>query len=68
MVLEISVLKKQRENEIIALRDECAMTYGGDCNNRSICGICLLRDDARELTRLYESKETKRNFGKSSRK
>ena len=66
VVLEISVLKKQREAEILAMKDNCVMTYGGACSSKVYCPICLTKDDMREVTRLFESSEEKMDFGKSS--
>ena len=66
VVLEISVLKKQKETEILAMKDNCVMTYGGTCGAKVYCPICLIKDDMREVTRLFESSEEKMDFGKSS--
>lgn len=67
VVLEIGVLKRQRENEIATMRDSCAMmTYGGECGVSAYCKICLIADDVRELTRIFESKGEKMDFSKSS--
>jgi len=64
VVLEISVLRKRKEMEIQSMKDKCAMTYGGTCGTRTYCPLCLIKDDARELTRLFESSEEKREFSK----
>ena len=65
-VLEISVLKKQKEAEILAMKDSCAMTYGGTCGVKAYCPICLIKEDMREVTRLFESSEDKMDFCKTS--
>ena len=68
VVLEISVLKKQKEAEVLAMKDNCVMTYGGTCGAKVYCPICLIKEDMREVTRLFESSEEKMDFGKSSSK
>ena len=68
VVLEISVLKKQKEAEVLAMKDNCVMTYGGTCGAKVYCPICLIKEDMREVTRLFESSEEKMDFGKSSAK
>ena len=68
VVLEITVLKKARESEITAMRDECVTTYGAECNASAYCMICLVKDDVKELARIFDSSEEKMNFGKSSYK
>ena len=66
VVLEISVLKKQRETEILAMKDNCVMTYGGTCGAKVYRPICLIKEDMREVTRLFEASEEKMDFGKLS--
>ena len=66
VVLEVSVLKKQKEMDIQAMKDKCATTYGGTCNTRTYCPLCLIKDDVREITRLFESSEDKMHFGKKN--
>ena len=63
-ILEITILKRQKEAEIQTMRDTCSMTYGGVCSAKIYCAICLIKDDVRELTRLFESGEEKMDFGK----
>ena len=62
IVLEITALKKVRESEISAMKDSCAMSYGGECNSTAYCMICLIKDDVRDLIRFYESSEEKMSF------
>ena len=64
MVLEIMVLKRQKEAEITEMKDKCAMTYyGGDCGAKAYCMICLISDDVKELSRIFESREEKMEIG-----
>ena len=60
------VLKRQKENEIIQMKDSCAMAYGGDCGVMAYCMLCLIGDDVKEITRTFESREEKMDYGKTS--
>ena len=66
VVLEITVLKKAWESDIITMKDRCATTYRGECNASAYCMICLVKDDMRELSRTFDSSEEKFEFGKTS--
>ena len=66
LVLEITVLKKAWESEITSMRDGCSASYGGECNINAYCMLCLVKDDMRELTRIFDSNEEKGEFGKRS--
>ena len=68
VVLEITVLKKAWECEITTMKDGCAIQYGSECNANAYCMLCLVKDDMRELTRIFESNEEKTEFGKTSTK
>ena len=64
VVLEITVLKKTWESEITSMKDNCAIQYGSECSMNMYCMLCLVKDDMRELTRMFESNEEKGEFGK----
>ena len=67
LVNEITVLKKLKDVKILGMKEACAMTYGGECmNQQMLCNLCWIQDDVRELTRHFESKDTKMDFGKTS--
>ena len=63
LVVEIMVLKRQKENEVMELKENCAMTYEGDCGAKAYCMICLINDDVKDITRIFESREEKMDYG-----
>ena len=64
LVTEITVLRKLKENEIMALREKCAKTFGGECEANKMCMICAIGDDVRDLYIHYESQDKNMDFGK----
>ena len=65
MVLEIQVLKKLNEDEMREMKEACATTYGAKCvNTDKICALCLIREDVREITMLFEQRDHKTDDSK----
>ena len=62
--MEITVLKKLKENEILAIKEKCATTFGGECEADKFCMICAVGDDVKELCQYYDNKDQKMDFGK----
>ena len=64
-VLEIQVLKRLEDSGIRELREKCGTTYGATCGGGNpICMICLIRDDVRDITHLFEKRECKTDASK----
>ena len=64
LVLEISVLKKIKAHKILLFKEECSMSYGGDCGAEKFCAICAIRDEAKKLQILFDSRGSCADFGK----
>ena len=64
-VLEIQVLKKLEDVGVRELKEKCGTTYGATCvGGNTICAICLIRDDVRDITHLFEKRECKTDASK----
>ena len=65
LVTEISVLRKLKENEILALQEKCSKTFGGECEASKLCMICAVDEDVKELQAHFDRKNHKMDFSKS---
>ena len=65
LVLEIAVLKKIKEHKILLFKEECAMTYGGECGVEKFCALCAIKDEVKQLQVHFDSRNSSADFGKA---